>query len=943
MYAQAWTAELSVDPPQVGRHIIGREAQLDRLRGVVDGAAASSQALLVLGQAGTGKTVLLADATAGARSAGLRVLSVTGRESEANLAFAGLRQLLRPVLGKAASLPGVQGPALLGALGLAEDPGATDQLSIGIAVLTLLSDLSEDRALAVIIDDAQWLDRSSLDALAFAARRLDGERVVILVGARGNSPAVGLDWGLPELTLGPLRESDAGRLLDVQPSPPRGRTRARVLAEAAGNPMALIELAKVIAADPAAGRRWTTEPLPLTDRLTEAIATQAAALPEATLAALLLAAVTDSSDPAVIAGGLALDQGALAPAERLGLIRMDSRAGVQFAHPLIRSAIYHSVPPARRAAAHRDLAETLHSYPDRRAWHLAAAAAAPDEQVAALLEDTAADARRRGGASAAAAALERAAELSPDRAQQARRLASAAEIASFTGQADWVKDLATRALAVTADLGTRIHARELVGKAMVWSSEHDDAIATLIEVAKEAAGYDVAIAWDALAHAATGVYQSGTPAGVQAVLDTLALLERTAQPAMTGGQLLEEDVAAMRMWILASTGPYRDTSGLLRHLDHATVTDLPAHVLAWAGSAAWLIDQTDQAIELLQATRLRMQAPGVRGASGGVLSSLGWAYLDAGHWDEALAAAAEADSLADAYALDIVAASAALITASVLAARGEVAAARPQAARALASDPVESRSVVARARHALGVAALAEGSDVAAYTQLRRLFDESGAPLHYHVCFLAVADFAAAAVRAGQAVEGLEVVRGAVDRLDGVPSPRLEQLLGRAHGLLAESAEAEKHYSTALADPAGDQWPFERAQLRLDYGAWLRRQRRVKEAKLVLTAARDTFGLLRAQPGERQAEAELRACGVAVAGQADVLAELTPQQRQIVYLAGSGLTNREIGDRLFLSPRTVSSHLYVCYPKLGIASRHQLRDLIPQLARWQAGGLDESA
>ena len=940
--------ELSVDPPQVGRHIIGREAELDQLRAVVDGATASSQALLVLGQAGMGKTVLLADATAGARSAGLRVLSVTGRESEANLAFVGLRQLLRPVLGNAAGLPGLQGPALLGALGFPADPGAADRLSIGIAVLTLLSDVSEDRALAVIVDDAQWLDRSSLDALAFAVRRLDGERVVFLVGARGNSPAAGLDWGLPELTLGPLPESDAGRLLDVQPSPPRGRTRARVLAEAAGNPMALIELAKVIAADPAAGRRWTTEPLPLTDRLTSAIAAQAAALPEPTLAALLLAAIADSADPAAAGGGSELDPGTLAPAERLGLIRVDSRTGVQFTHPLIRSAIYHSAPPARRAAAHRDLAETLHGYPDRRAWHLAAAALAPDEQVAALLEDTAADARRRGGAAAAAAALERAAELSPDRAQQARRLASAAEIASFTGQADWFKDLATRTLAVTGSPGSRISARRLVGRALVWSSEHDAAIVTLIEAAREAAGYDLAIAWDALANAATVAYQSGAPAGVRAVRDTLALLECAAPPAVTvehhvAEDYLEDDVEATRIWVLASTGPYRDTSALLRYLDRTAVTDLPARIFPWAGSAAWLVDRTDQAIELLQATRRRMQAPGVRGASGGVLSSLGWAYLDAGHWDEALAAAAEADSLADAYAMDIVAASAALITATVLAARGDVAAARAQVARAFASDPAQCRSVVARAQHALGIAALAEGSDLMAYAQLRRLFGESGTPLHYHVCYLAVADFATAAVRAGQTVEGREVLRGAVDRLDGMPSPRLHQLLGRAHGLLADQAEAEKHYSTALADPAGDQWPFERAQLRLDYGAWLRRQRRVNDAKLVLTAARDTFALLRTQPAERQAETELRACGVAVTGQADALAELTPQQRQIVYLAGSGLTNREIGDRLFLSPRTVSSHLYVCYPKLGIASRQQLRDLIPQLARWQAGGLDESA
>src|SRR5580698_4626476 len=223
--------------------IIGREAALAMLRGLVDPVPEASKVLLVTGEAGMGKTVLLADAAGRARSAGMLVLSVTGRESESKLAFAGLHQLLRPVLSGAAGLPGRQERALLGALGLDADPAAPDPLLTAVAVLTLLSDLSERSPVLVVADDAHWLDRSSLDALAFAASRLDAERVVLLLGTRGQAPPPGFDRGFAELRLEPLSAADAERLLDGQPHPPRGRARAQVLAQGAGNPMALIELA----------------------------------------------------------------------------------------------------------------------------------------------------------------------------------------------------------------------------------------------------------------------------------------------------------------------------------------------------------------------------------------------------------------------------------------------------------------------------------------------------------------------------------------------------------------------------------------------------------------------------------------------------------------------------------------------------------------------------
>ena len=797
-------------------------------------------------------------------------------------------------------------------------------------MLTLLSDLSERSPVVVVADDAHWLDRSSLDALAFAGSRLDAERVVLLVGARGPAPPPGFDRGFPELHLGPLSDADAGRLLDGQPRPPRGRARAQVLAQAAGNPMALIELATVIAEDPAASRRWAAEPLPLTDRLTAVLASRFAALPGPTQAALLLAAVADGADLSAAAShGAGPDARALAPAEDRGLVRVD-RTGLRFSHPLVRSAIYHAAPFARRAAAHRELAGALGDQPDRRAWHLAAAALHPDEQVAALLEATAAQAQRRGGAAAAALALERAADLSPDPADQARRLVAAASAAVPTGQGDWVQDLATRALAVTADPGLGLAARHDAGWALAYSGRRTAALPVLISVAEDASRDQPALAWDALADAATVAYHSGAPASCQAVSRVLGLLEN--QGARSAGHGARADPGPDRLWIQACIDPFGSRSELVRYLREISGSPLEEPALWRIGSAAWLLDESGLAITLLQDAMQRLRAPGTQGTSGPGLTALGWAYIDTGRWDEAQEAAAEAADLAEANQMELIAAAADLIAATVLAMRADSGAARRHADRALANaDLAENGLLAARARRALGIAALADGSHLLAFTQLRQLFSEEGAPVHNIFSYLGVADLAAAAVRADRRMEGCEVLERALSHLGGTASPRLEQLIARARGILAGPDRAEAHFGTALADPAGDQWPFERAQLRLDYAEWLRRRRRINDAKPVLTEALATFRRLGARSWAQRAQAELRACGVAAAGapgDRDALGDLTPQQRQIVRLASHGLTNREIGDRLFLSPRTVSSHLYRSYPKLGVAGRNQLRDVI---------------
>ncbi|HEY3089050.1 MAG TPA: AAA family ATPase [Jatrophihabitantaceae bacterium] len=902
-------------------NLVGRAVELPRLRDLVAPPYTQSRVLLLMGDPGLGKTVLLAEAARQARSAGMRVQCATGRESEQDLAYAGLHQLLRPALDRLPMLPPRQAEALRAAFALSDDPAPPDPLLTGIAVLTLLSGLSDDQPLLVAVDDAHWLDRATLDALAFAARRLEAERLVLLACARGEVPPAGFERDFPDLPLAPLALPEAGRLLDAQPRPPRGRPREQILAQAAGNPLALIEMAKAIAADPDAGRRWSAEPISPAGQLTAIMTARYAALPGATRSALLLAAVADGSDLAAAAiPGIRAD--AFAPGETAGLIRVDTR-GPQFSHPLARSAVYHAVSFAERAAAHRQVAQAYRDQPDRYAWHLAAATLNPDEDIAVLLEDSAAKARRRGGAAAAARALERAAELSPSEPDRARRLLATADLALSTGQADWVRELAGKVLAATSDPHLCIAARLKIGWSLTWSNRNAEALRELLAIA-DANPRLPSIAWAATSMAATVAHQTGLAedrAKVRSAADSL-----DAQGAPRSAE------AESRLWIRACMDPFRAKAENIRDLHRIAARHVnePGTV----GAAAWVLHETELAIRLLREALDRLRAPRVRGSSGAVLSALEWACIDSGRWDEALVAAREAGNIAAAYAMETVAGSADLTTATVAAMRGDHEQVAPLLARVRATvDTAEYRGYAARAWHAAGLTALSQGAYVTAYAQLSHLLAADGTPLHHHFSYLAIADLAAAAARAERHLEARALLERVLGTVDPAPGPRLEQLAARACGLLAETDRAEAHFTAPLADSAGDAWPFEWAQLQLDYAEWLRRQRRINDAKPLLGTALDTFHHLAAVPWIRRTESELRACGVTVHAAPAVpgaLSELTAQQREIVTLAGRGLTNSEIADRLFLSPRTVASHLYRSYPKLGIAGRHQLRDLIDQ-------------
>lgn len=963
---------------------VGRNAELSRIGELLD-TEGGTRVLVAVGDPGSGKSTLLDAAAERAGHAGTRVLRVRGSESEGELAFAGLHQLLLPLLDGVRELPSRQRAELLGAFGLEDGPGAVSggvsgglsdggpgdaaapgagedragrphRLLLSVAALTLLSDAAAHRPLLVVVDDAHWLDACSLDVLAFVARRLEGEPITMLVGARTEAvpPAFERDFAI--LPVEPLDEVAASRLLDLQPRPPAGRLRTRVLELAAGNPLALVELARAVADDPAAGRElWVADGLPLTARLERMFAAQLSELPTATREVLLLAAAADGADlSAVIAAGP--DRGrperaleAWRPAERAGLVRLDGDL-VRFRHPLVRSAVYRTADLAARHAAHLALAEALTADPDRRAWHLAAATVTPDEEVAAALEATADRARRRGGYSAAAAGLERAARLSPDPEQQARRLVAAAEMAMYAGHPRWVGEMSARAAALTEDPAVRAEASVRAGWALAVTTRHTASLGFLLPVAEAAAEKNPALALDALSTATTPAYNSGDPALRGEIIRIAALvpppeLSGDAAGSATAGSAPADDAttgfATDCVWIAAGTEPFaaRDrTLPLLRRA--AALPGLRMPHMAILGAAAWVLDETPDAVRLLGQVMDHLRRTDTSGANATVAGALALAHYESGAWTTAGALADEALSAAAGAGLEIVVAGAPILVATIQALRGDGEGARRRVADATAGlDLDNSLTLYARARTALGLAAVADGDHQAAYDQFRALFRDdpaapgSPAPAHYHSSYYGIADLAACAVRAGRTDDARVVLQAAVRRLGGDVSVRLDALLHRARALLAEPDDAEPHFLTALADPAGDRWPFERARTRLDYAEWLRRRRRVSEARPMLAAALDVFQRLGARPWADRAQAELRAAGVlSLPGErpppCDALAELTPQQRQIVQLAAAGHTNREIGERLFLSPRTVGFHLYRIFPKLGITARAQLRDVL---------------
>ncbi|WP_159618859.1 helix-turn-helix transcriptional regulator [Arthrobacter zhaoguopingii] len=898
--------------------LVGRTEEAERLGILMQRVPSASQVLLTVGDTGAGKSTLMNGTGRRARAAGYRVLTAVGSETESHLAFAGLHQILRPLMRAAADLPVRQREALLGVFSLEPAPEPPDIMLLGVSVLALLSELADRQPLVILVDDAHLIDRASLDILAFVARRLAHEPVTMLLTVDGDNPIAGFQ-GYPELLLKPLDEEAASRLLDARrPRVPDGRMRMQILDQAAGNPLALLELAGAEPLLKGLPDALGGGPLPLTLRLERTFAARLDELPEATERALVLLAAADAADPATaISKGLPdFGDKAWLPAQRAGMIRQVGRQ-ITFRHPLIRAAVYHAASFDARSDAHLRLAETLRAEPDRRAWHLAAATSRQDADVAAALEQTADRARRRGGHVAAAKALERAAELAPEREESARLLVAAARAAVFTGQLAWVKELTDRARALTYDAALRGAASHQAARLMTMTMHHSLAFAELRRTAVHLSQAEPGEALNVLGEAVVAQFYAGEETHRPQVEELLSTIAE------------EPPDAPLRAWVSALTDPFGSAAGIAPDLPVMirAETDRPERLLILA-ITAWLLDETPLAVRTFDVTfdQWRSREP----LPHGLTCAAALAYLEYGRWSQARAVCIEVASVAAVTGLHHARACASAVEAMVCALEGDAGKARGLARNALALiDPLVSRSVAVYARRALGAAAVAEGDYGTAFEQLRQVFRSDGAPLHYHASYAALAELAAAAARSGHSSEAAAIVERAAHQLGGGASLRLEALIDRARALLSDPEDAETWFQSALADRAFRQWPFEWAQTLLDYAEWLRRRRRIAEARPGLTAALEIFSRLGARPWIERVQAEMRAAGMDVTGHApDVLTGLTPQEWPVVRLAALGLTNREIGEKLFLSPRTVSSHLYRVFPKLGITSRSQLRDFL---------------
>jgi DNA-binding CsgD family transcriptional regulator len=900
--------------------LVGRDAEIAVVESLLAGVAGGGGSLLVLGDPGIGKSALAEAASRRAAEAGMRVLACAGVPSEAQYSFAGLHQLLRPVLGGAAGLPRGQRDALLTALGVAEGPAPAIPL-LGLAALELLAGLAERAPLLVVAEDAHCLDLSTCEVLAFVSRRLGADAVGLLVTARegelGDNPLAAA--GLAELRLGRLDPRASAALLDAGAALDPD-VRHRVLEAAAGNPLALVELPLT------AGQRGSGGALdgwiPLTRRLEQAFASRLPGLPELTRAALLAAGLNDGDALAEVLAAASVVAGAevsvadLAGAVAAGLAAVDGRR-VRFRHPLVRSAVCEAAGLARRQAMHRALAAVLAGDSDRQVWHRAAGTVGADEEVAAGLEAAADRALRRGAIAEQAAALAQAAALSESPARRGQRLIRAARTYYDLGRAQTTVQLLDEAETLDLEPGDRLW--------LSWERETHGA-------ATRSGAQPVAL----FAELADRMRQNGDTDRALAALDEVSLrcwwsnLDAPARQRVTGvAEALPVAADDPRLvYVLALADPVGRGAAVLARLGQhhpGMGTDDEDHFL---GLAATAVGASERAVTFLAAAAAGHRARGRLVALGQVLLAQAWAALLLGQADLAGTAAEEAGRLLTESGVPLWAACAQVVLAVLAGRRGDASTAgelTAQAERVMLAGGVPP--LLAQVQFARGTTALATGRYEEAYEQLARIFDPADTACHPHLRAWALVDLAEAASRAGCQQAARAHWAELVPEAAATGSPLLRASLAVAAPMLA-AGDAEVLFDDAFrADLTA--WPLHRARLQLGYGMWLRRRQQAAESRAPLRAARDTFDALGAAPWAQHARDELRAAGERSRQAAPrALDLLAPQELQIARLAAEGLSNREIGQQLYLSHRTISNHLYRIFPKLGITSRVELAAVV---------------
>ena len=894
--------------------LIGRErerAAIDRL--LDDATGGESRVLVIRGEAGIGKSALVEYAAQ--RAEGMIVLRAVGVEAESDLPFAGIYGLLRPGVAKLDDLPDTQAAALAGALGLAPSTGA-DRFLVSAAVLGLLAAAAEEAPVLCLIDDAQWLDRPSAEALVFAARRLAAERVAVVFSASEGDAQRFDAPGLAGLTLTGLDAASSAAILASTASSAAPSVRERLLLEADGNPLALLELPGALSDAQLSGKGALPGAIPLTPRLQAVFRQRIEHLPEPTQGALLVAAADNTGDvPAILraVAELGLDAEVLDPAEDAGLIAT-SRGSIAFRHPLVRSAVYEGATLSQRRQAHRTLAAVLSGdeHADRLVWHQAMASLEADEEVASALEASGRRSQLRAAHASAAAAFRRAAELSVEDRTRTRRLAAAARASWDGGQPELARELIAAALSsaqgeLKAQLlylegviefrtgSLRNAYRALLAGARL--TEHSSFTLELLQEAAEAAAYAGAI-------------------------DVVAEVSNLVTHISPITERHHFQVASATAWMAIWAGDHSaaDTA-FADALERAEALDDP-RALVWAADSASVargfgagLPYATRAVELAR--------------SQGLLSLLPMAlhrYAQELIWNSEFSLAYAAAQEGYRLAIDVGYGTGGHLAniATVEAVWGRDDDARLHAGEALTMGRQSGSSLLASgAEFTLGFVELTAGRADEAVDRLLDLTTPNRPGTHPTIALAAIPDLVEAAVRVGRTVEVEEPLTRYQTWVEQAPTDAGKALLARCRALV-EPARAGAAFGEALALALALP-PFQRSRTELLLGEWLRRERRRQEARPHLRAAAESFRSLGAIPWEQRAERELRATGESArVRDPSTLDQLTPQELQIAGLVADGLTNRQIAAQLFLSPRTIDYHLRKVFSKLGIASRTEL-------------------
>jgi DNA-binding CsgD family transcriptional regulator len=881
-----------------------------------------SSVLVIRGESGVGKTALL-DYVA-ERSSGCRVARVGGVESESEFAFAGLQQLFgASTLQAAEQLAAPQANALQRALGLMDGP-APEGFLVGLAALSLLSEVAEEQPLVCLVDDVQWLDRESVSVLSFVARRLAADSIALVFSVRDPSPGQELD-GLPELVLEGLAASEARQLLEAAiPGGLDEQVRERIVAETKGNPLALVELPRGLTPAELAGGFGLPDARGLSGQIERTFLRRVQSLPPETQRLLVVAAAEAVGDATVIAQAaveLGIESAAMIPAEDAGLIELGP--AVRFRHPLVRSAAYRAATPHERRQAHDALAAATDPQrdPDRRAWHRAHAAAGPDESVAAELERSATRAQARGGVAAAAAFLERAAGLTPDPARRGTRAVAAAQLKFGAGAPDAAERLLTVAATSPLQELDRARLERLRAQIAFARTRGSDTPSLLSAAAKRLEPLDPELARETHLEALWAAVRSGRFVKVEGVVEAAEAATLPArQERLRAIDLLLDGVVAR-----LSRGYEHALPAVARALAAFRAEGFSRENIAWC----WLACQL--AMDLWDDGACEEIARGLgrvaRERGGLTVLPLALNY-SAAHQLFLGEFGVTEQLLAEAEAITAATGNVPIADFLVLLAAWRGDRERTYALRAAAIEAGTERGE-GFAIEVAGWAAAVLHNGLGEYAEARaaaeRAYDHDG--LGFTVWMLP--ELIEAAVRSGERPTAEIAFERLTERSSTSSTEWARGVEAATRALLAEGIQAEEHYLDAIDQLGRSRVIVLHARAQLNYGEWLRREHRRVEARKQLRAAHDAFEAMGARGFAERARGELLATGETVRKRTtETRDELTPQEAQIARLAAERLTNREIAAQLYLSHRTVEYHLHKVFAKLGISSRRELADAL---------------